>query len=169
MPLGRLFRESTHVVLGNVVAVADEGSSTEVATVHVAGVVAGPSGFGPDVRVKGTPTDPEGNGFHTGQRLVLFLTDPLPSRPGVFDITDGAGVFGLPGGDIMELFDALCDHRETIRTVLVRDEGQASVMAEAYGRLTGKPGRLPTGWPRNRLTAARWPSGATWLALASGR
>jgi acetolactate synthase-1/2/3 large subunit len=51
-------------------------------------------------------------------------------------------VFGLPGGDIMALFDALCDHRDTIRTVLVRDEAQAATMAEAYGRLTGKPAAM---------------------------
>lgn len=51
-------------------------------------------------------------------------------------------VFGLPGGDIMALFDALCDHRDTIRTVLVRDEAQAATMAEAYGRLSGKPAAM---------------------------
>ena len=38
------------------------------------------------------------------------------------------------------LYDALYDHQGTIRTVLVRHEQLASVMAEVYGRLTGKPG-----------------------------
>lgn len=49
-------------------------------------------------------------------------------------------VFGIPGGNAMLLFDALRDHRSTIRTVLVRHEALAGVMAEVYGRLTGKPG-----------------------------
>ena len=49
-------------------------------------------------------------------------------------------VFGMPGGNTMRIFDALHDHRSTIRTVLVRQESLAGVMAETYGRLTGKPG-----------------------------
>jgi acetolactate synthase-1/2/3 large subunit len=49
-------------------------------------------------------------------------------------------VFGMPGGNSLLIFDALYDHRSTIRTVLVRHESLAGVMAEVYGRLTGKPG-----------------------------
>jgi acetolactate synthase-1/2/3 large subunit len=49
-------------------------------------------------------------------------------------------VFGMPGGNTLLLFDALHDHRPTIRTILVRQESLAGVMAEVYGRLTGKPG-----------------------------
>jgi acetolactate synthase-1/2/3 large subunit len=49
-------------------------------------------------------------------------------------------VFGMPGGGARLIFDALYDHRSTIRTVLVRQESLAGVMAEVYGRLTGKPG-----------------------------
>jgi acetolactate synthase-1/2/3 large subunit len=49
-------------------------------------------------------------------------------------------VFGMPGGRTGMIFDALYDHRGTIRTVLVREEGLAVVMADTYGRLTGKPG-----------------------------
>jgi len=49
-------------------------------------------------------------------------------------------VFGMPGGNTLLIFDALYDHRSAIRTVLVRHESLASVMAEVYGRLTGKPG-----------------------------
>lgn len=49
-------------------------------------------------------------------------------------------VFGISGGNAKYLFDALFDHRSTIRTVLVRHESLAGVMAEVYGRLTGKPG-----------------------------
>jgi acetolactate synthase-1/2/3 large subunit len=49
-------------------------------------------------------------------------------------------VFGIAGGNMGRLYDALYDHQGSIRTVLVRHEQLASVMAEAYGRLTGKPG-----------------------------
>jgi acetolactate synthase-1/2/3 large subunit len=49
-------------------------------------------------------------------------------------------VFGNPGGNVLPIFDALYDHQSTIRTVLVRDESMATVMAQVFGRLTGKPG-----------------------------
>ena len=46
-------------------------------------------------------------------------------------------VFGLPGGGTMAIFDALYDSR--IKPILVRHEGTAAVMADAYGRITGRP------------------------------
>ncbi len=49
-------------------------------------------------------------------------------------------VFGLPGGNMMRIWEALRDHQDKIRTVLTRDEQTASCMADMYGRLTGKPG-----------------------------
>jgi len=49
-------------------------------------------------------------------------------------------VFGMPGGNAMLIFDALYSHKATMRTVLVRHESFAGVMAQVYGRLTGKPG-----------------------------
>lgn len=48
-------------------------------------------------------------------------------------------VFGMPGGDTGRIFDALHDE-PSIRTVLVRHEQVGSIMAEMYGRLTGRPG-----------------------------
>jgi acetolactate synthase I/II/III large subunit len=48
-------------------------------------------------------------------------------------------VFGMPGGDTGRIFDALHDSTK-VRTVLVRHEQVGSIMAEMYGRLTGKPG-----------------------------
>jgi acetolactate synthase-1/2/3 large subunit len=48
-------------------------------------------------------------------------------------------VFGMPGGDTGRIFDALYDS-STVKTVLVRHEQVGSIMAEMYGRLTGKPG-----------------------------
>ena len=42
----------------------------------------------------------------------------------------------------MSIFDALYDHDSTIRTLLVRDERLAGVMAESYGRVTGRPAAI---------------------------
>ncbi|MBI84769.1 MAG: hypothetical protein CMJ81_16370 [Planctomycetaceae bacterium] len=39
-------------------------------------------------------------------------------------------VFGMPGGGTMQLFRALYDHQDSIRTVLVREESKAGMMAE---------------------------------------
>jgi acetolactate synthase-1/2/3 large subunit len=49
-------------------------------------------------------------------------------------------VFGIAGGNTGRFFHALYFHQSTIRTILVRHESLAGVMAEVYGRLTGKPG-----------------------------
>src|SRR5579872_5616644 len=49
-------------------------------------------------------------------------------------------VFGSPGGNVLPIFAALDECRSSIRTLLVRDESMATVMAQVYGRLTGKPG-----------------------------
>ena len=62
---------------------------------------------------------------------------------GIVRVLEDAGidiVFGIQGGNMGRLYDALYDHQDTIRTVLVRHEQLASVMAEVYGRETGKPG-----------------------------
>ena len=47
-------------------------------------------------------------------------------------------IFGVPGGYMMKLYDALTN--SSIKTILTRHEQVASIMAEVYGRLTGKPG-----------------------------
>ena len=47
--------------------------------------------------------------------------------------------FGVPGESYLALLDALHD-ANSIRLVVCRQEGGASMMAEAYGKLTGRPG-----------------------------
>jgi acetolactate synthase-1/2/3 large subunit len=49
-------------------------------------------------------------------------------------------VFGYPGGRVIELFEHLTE--SPIQVVRPRDEREASVMAEACGRLTGQPAVL---------------------------
>src|SRR6185437_13576261 len=48
-------------------------------------------------------------------------------------------VFGLVGSHVIEIYDALVD-APSIRHITVKHEMTASGMADAYGRLTGKPG-----------------------------
>lgn len=47
-------------------------------------------------------------------------------------------IFGLPGGNVIPIFDALVESK--IHLVLVRHEQGATHMADGYARVTGKPG-----------------------------
>ena len=72
-----------------------------------------------------------------------LLAAETRAAEGIVRVLEEAGinmVFGIAGGNMGRLYDALYDHQGTVRTVLVRHEQLASVMAEVYGRLTGKPG-----------------------------
>jgi len=48
-------------------------------------------------------------------------------------------VFGLPGGAVLPIYDALYDF-EGLRHILVRQEAAAGHAAEGYARTTGKVG-----------------------------
>ena len=50
--------------------------------------------------------------------------------------------FGVPGESYLPLLDGLHDLRERVSFIVCRQEGGASYMAEAYGKLTGEPGVL---------------------------
>ncbi|MGN6666717.1 MAG: thiamine pyrophosphate-binding protein [Trinickia sp.] len=66
----------------------------------------------------------------TGARL---LVDAL--------ITHGVDrVFSVPGESFLSVLDALHDETERIRTIVCRHEAGAANMAEATGKLTGRPG-----------------------------
>jgi len=72
-----------------------------------------------------------------------LLKEEVTAAEGIVRVLEEAGidmVFGISGGNTGRLFDALYDHQDKVRAVLVRHESLASVMAEVYGRLTGKPG-----------------------------
>lgn len=49
-------------------------------------------------------------------------------------------VFCVPGESYLGLLDGLYDHRDQIDVITCRHESGASNMADAYGKLTGKPG-----------------------------
>ena len=67
-----------------------------------------------------------------------------PSRTGGQILVDALSIhgvdtaFGVPGESYLDVLDAL--HDSNIRFVINRQEGGAAFMAEAYGKLTGKPG-----------------------------
>jgi acetolactate synthase-1/2/3 large subunit len=48
--------------------------------------------------------------------------------------------FGVPGESYLAVLDALHDAQDRIKFVICRHEAGAANMAEAYGKLTGKPG-----------------------------
>ena len=48
--------------------------------------------------------------------------------------------FGVPGESYLAVLDALHDVPDKFRFIGTRNEGGAAFMAEAYGKLTGKPG-----------------------------
>ena len=49
-------------------------------------------------------------------------------------------IFGYPGGSIMPVFDALYDHRNTLKHILVRHEQGATHAAQGYARVSGRVG-----------------------------
>src|SRR5438128_10455907 len=48
--------------------------------------------------------------------------------------------FGVPGESHLAVLDALYDVREQVKLVVCRHESGASNMADAYGKLTARPG-----------------------------
>jgi acetolactate synthase I/II/III large subunit len=72
-----------------------------------------------------------------------LIEEPVPAPEAIVRVLEEAGidhVFGMPGGKTGSIYAALYDHRDAIRAILVREEGLAAVMADVYGRLTGRPG-----------------------------
>ncbi|MDH3681971.1 MAG: thiamine pyrophosphate-binding protein [Acidimicrobiia bacterium] len=72
----------------------------------------------------------------------LLLDEEVSPAEAVVRVLEDGGVdlvVGMPGGLTIPIWDALYDHPHTIRSVLVREETRAGVVAEVYGRLTGRP------------------------------
>lgn len=65
----------------------------------------------------------------TGGRILTAVLEMLGVRQ----------VFGIPGGQTLAITDAIFDS-PSIRLVTTRHEGAAACMADAAGRLTGRPG-----------------------------
>ena len=59
------------------------------------------------------------------------------------DALVGHGVdmaFGVPGESFLPVLDGIYDVRDKLKFIICRQEGGASYMADAYGKMTGKPG-----------------------------
>lgn len=72
-----------------------------------------------------------------------LITDKTRTADAVLQVLEEAGiemVFGMAGGHTGRLFMSLAGRQNTLRTLMVREESLAGVMAEVYGRLTRKPG-----------------------------
>jgi acetolactate synthase I/II/III large subunit len=72
-----------------------------------------------------------------------MLTEEAPANALVARVLAEAGiemVFGISGGHTGRIVAGLSQVQNRLRTVLVREESLAGVMAEIYGRLTRRPG-----------------------------
>jgi thiamine pyrophosphate-dependent acetolactate synthase large subunit-like protein len=60
--------------------------------------------------------------------------------------------FGVPGESYLAVLDGLHAQRERIQFITCRQEGGAAFMAEAMGKLTGRPGPVVLVLPKDMLT-----------------
>jgi acetolactate synthase I/II/III large subunit len=75
--------------------------------------------------------------------IPRMLSEETPAAALVGRVLAEAGiefVFGISGGHTGRIVAALGHYQNAIKTLLVREESLAGVMAEVYGRLTGRPG-----------------------------
>ena len=73
----------------------------------------------------------------------LRKTLSRPAGHALVEALIGQGVhtcFGVPGESFLAVLDGFYEHRDRIRFVACRQEGGAAFMAEAQGKLTGRPG-----------------------------
>lgn len=74
------------------------------------------------------------------------MAEQLGTRTGGQILVDALAIQGVdtafcvPGESFLPVLDALYESREAIRLIVCRQEGGAAHMAEAHGKLTGKPG-----------------------------
>jgi acetolactate synthase-1/2/3 large subunit len=88
------------------------------------------------------------NDSRPGASPVSILAERRASRPrtGAQILVDQLLIHGVetaycvPGESYLAVLDALYDVREQIRLIVCRQEGGAAYMAEAYGKLSGRPG-----------------------------
>jgi acetolactate synthase-1/2/3 large subunit len=75
---------------------------------------------------------------------MTFSAKPLrPAGHALVEALIAQGIdtaFGVPGESFLATLDGFYEHRDRIRFIACRHEGGASYMAEAQGKLTGRPG-----------------------------
>ena len=76
----------------------------------------------------------------------MTMNASLPARHGGKVLADQLRLhdvdtaFCVPGESYLAVLDGLYENRDAIRLIVCRQEGGAAFMAEAYGKITGKPG-----------------------------
>src|SRR5579871_3269136 len=102
------------------------------------------------------PSDPDGGREPTAREPTSMSTPTIRGADIVMRTLERAGhttIFTLSGNHIMSLFDAAIDTR--LQLVHTRHEAAAVHMADAWGRLTGRPGiAMVTGGPGHANAAA---------------
>src|SRR5258706_1923749 len=74
------------------------------------------------------------------------MNEIMPFRSGGRILVDQLGIHGadtafcVPGESYLDVLNAFYDVREHVRLIVCRQEGGAAYRAEAYGKLTGRPG-----------------------------
>jgi acetolactate synthase I/II/III large subunit len=81
-----------------------------------------------------TSAQPTPNSFESHQHIAGHLLVECLIAQGV------THAFGVPGESYLAVLDGLHAHREQISFITCRQEGGAAFMAEAVGKLTGRPG-----------------------------
>jgi len=77
---------------------------------------------------------------------MMNLPQNTPTRPAGHALVEALiaqGVdtcFGVPGESYLAVLDGFHEHRDRIRFIACRQEGGAAFMADAQGKLTGRPG-----------------------------
>jgi acetolactate synthase I/II/III large subunit len=75
--------------------------------------------------------------------MTASPTRPRPAGHALVEALIEQGVdtaFGVPGESYLAVLDGFHEHRERIRFIACRQEGGAGFMAEAQGKLSGRPG-----------------------------
>src|SRR5882762_660400 len=74
------------------------------------------------------------------------MSGTLTSRTAAQILVDALKIHGVdtafcvPGESYLAVLDALYDAREAIRLIVARQDGGAAYMAEAWAKITGRPG-----------------------------
>ena len=74
------------------------------------------------------------------------MTQPIATRPAGHLLVEALiaqgvdTVFGVPGESYLAVLDGFYEHSDAIRFIACRQEGGAAFMAEAQGKLSGRPG-----------------------------
>ncbi|NLK07998.1 MAG: biosynthetic-type acetolactate synthase large subunit [Firmicutes bacterium] len=79
--------------------------------------------------------------YHGGDAAIVETQTTITGAEALIKSLQAEGVdvvFGYPGGAVLNIYDAL--HQSSLRHILTRHEQAAAHAADAYARVTGKPG-----------------------------